>query len=106
VANNLGYAAEFGLTAAKGMAHLLPLLRIRSDESLSGCSRALRHPGEEYIQLQAQIDDVMPSSCLHRADECSGRLTKDPRYRSDRSVLLKMKTPEPTAFKTGRQFAA
>src|SRR5947208_12189582 len=30
-----GYAAEFGLTAAKGMAHLAPLLeRLRADESL------------------------------------------------------------------------
>jgi transposase len=30
-----GYAAEFGLTAAKGTAHLVPLLeRIEADESL------------------------------------------------------------------------
>ena len=40
-----GYAAEFGLTAAKGMAHLVPLLeRIQTDESLpdpgSGTVRA------------------------------------------------------------------
>ena len=32
-----GHAAEFGLTAAKGMAHLVPLLdRIQADESLAG----------------------------------------------------------------------
>jgi transposase len=35
-----GYAAEFGLTAAKGMAHLDPLLeRIQADESLPVAAR-------------------------------------------------------------------
>ena len=39
-----GYAAEFGLIAAKGMAHLNPLLdRIQADESLPAL--ALRGPG-------------------------------------------------------------
>jgi transposase len=37
-----GYAAEFGLAAAKGIAHLAPLLaRIQSDESLPGLAREL-----------------------------------------------------------------
>ena len=37
-----GYAAEFGLTAAKGMAHLLPLLeRIQADEGLPALAREL-----------------------------------------------------------------
>src|ERR687886_2566794 len=37
-----GYAAEFGLTAAKGMFHLGPLLeRIRIDESLPALAREL-----------------------------------------------------------------
>jgi transposase len=37
-----GYAAEFGLTAAKGMAHLDPLLdRIQADESLPSLARKL-----------------------------------------------------------------
>jgi transposase len=37
-----GYAAEFGLAAAKGIAHLVPLLdRIQADESLPGLAREL-----------------------------------------------------------------
>ena len=37
-----GHAAEFGLTAAKGMAHLVPLLdRIQADESLPAMARKL-----------------------------------------------------------------
>jgi transposase len=37
-----GYAAEFGLTAAKGMAHLAPLLeRTQADESLPALAREL-----------------------------------------------------------------
>jgi transposase len=41
-----GYAAEFGLTAAKGMAHLIPLLeRIAADENLPPLgSAAVRQP--------------------------------------------------------------
>ncbi len=60
-----GYAAEFGLTAAKGMAHLDPLLeRIQADESLPNATRELfALQAKEYAQLQAQIDDV---GCIHR----------------------------------------
>lgn len=37
-----GYAAEFGLTAARGMAQLVPLLeRIETDESLPALAREL-----------------------------------------------------------------
>jgi transposase len=37
-----GYAAEFGLTAAKGMAHLVSLLeRIQADENLAATAREL-----------------------------------------------------------------
>jgi len=50
-----GYAAEFGLTAAKGTAHLVPLLeRIQADESLAASARELfAMQATEYAQLQA-----------------------------------------------------
>ena len=50
-----GYAAEFGLSAAKGMAHLVPLLeRIYADESLPALARELfAAQAREYVQLQA-----------------------------------------------------
>jgi transposase len=42
-----GHAAEFGLAATKGMAHLIPLLeRIQADESLPALAREfVRHAG-------------------------------------------------------------
>src|SRR5450631_4867088 len=55
-----GYAAEFGLTAAKGRAHLVPLLeRIQADESVPALAQELfAAQAEEYAELQAKINDV------------------------------------------------
>jgi transposase len=104
-----GYAAEFGLTAAKGMAHLLPLLeRIQADESLPALARELfAMQAKDYEQLQAQIDEIDAKlAAWHRADECSSRLVKIPSVGPISAALLKMKTPDPAQFKSGRQFAA
>jgi transposase len=104
-----GYAAEFGLTAAKGTAHLIPLLeRTESDESLPALARELfASQAEEYRQLQAQIDDIDAKlTAWHRADACSQRLAKIPGVGAIGAVLLKMKTPDPAQFQSGRQFAA
>ena len=104
-----GYAAEFGLTAAKGEAHLNPLLmRIQADESLPALARELfAIQAEEYQQLRAQIDDVDARlMAWHRADECSRRLAKIPGVGPIGAALLIMKTPAPELFRSGRQFAA
>src|SRR2546428_9478733 len=104
-----GYAGEFGLTAAKGKAHLAPPLeRIHTDESLPALARELfAAQAKEYAQLQAQIDEVEARlMAWHRADECSRRLAKIPGVGPIGAVLLKMKTPEPELFRSGRQFAA
>src|SRR3954453_10011483 len=55
-----GYAAEFGLTAAKGIAPPVPLLdRIKADENLPALARELfAIQAKEHAQLQTQIDDV------------------------------------------------
>jgi transposase len=104
-----GYAAEFGLTAAKGMAHLAPLLdRIQADETLPALARELfANQAEEYRQLQAQIDAVEAKvTAWYRADQCSRRLAKIPSVGPIGAVLLRMKAPDPTQFRSGRQFAA
>ena len=104
-----GYAAEFGLTAAKGLAHLVVLLdRIQADESLPARARELfAMQATEYTQLQAQIDEVDAKlMACHRADECSRRLAKIPSVGPIGAMLLRMKTPEPELFRSGRQFAA
>jgi transposase len=104
-----GNAAEFGLAAAKGMAHLVPLIeRIQADESLPALARELfAIQAEEYAQLQAQIAEVDAKlMAWHQADECSRRLAKIPGVGPIGAVLLRMKTPEPELFRSGRQFAA
>jgi len=104
-----GYAAEFGLTAAKGMAHLVPLLeRIQTDESLPASARELfAIQAKEYAQLQAQIAEIdVQLMARHRADECSRRLAKIPGIGPVGATLLRMKTPTPELFRSGRQFAA
>jgi transposase len=104
-----GYAAEFGLTAAKGIAHLVPLLeRIQADESLPPLARELfALQAQEYEQLRKQIDEVeLKLTAWHRADECSQRLAKIPGVGPIGAMLLKMKTPDPALFQSGRQFAA
>jgi len=104
-----GFAAEFGLTAAKGMAHLVPLLeRIQTDESLPALARGLfAIQAKEYEQLQSQIDEVDAElMARHRADDCSRRLAKIPGVGPIGAMLLTMKTPAPELFRSGRQFAA
>ena len=104
-----GHAAEFGLTAAKGMVHLVPLLeRIQADENLPALARELfAMQTKEYEQLQSQIDEVDAQlMARHRADECSRRLAKIPGVGPIGAMLLTMKTPEPELFRSGRQFAA
>jgi transposase len=104
-----GYAAEFGLTAAKGRAHLVPLLeRIKADESLPVLARELfAIQAQEYVDQQAQIDEVDAKlTAWHRSNECSQRLAKIPGIGPIGAVLLRMKTPAPELFRSGRQFAA
>ena len=104
-----GHAAELGLTAAKGMAHLVPPLeRIQADESLPALARELfAAQAKEYEQLQGQLDEVEAKlTAWHRADECSQHLAKILSVGPISAVLLRMKAPDPTQFRSGRQFAA
>ena len=104
-----GHAAEFGVTAARGLAHLVPLLeRLRADESLPVLARDLfAIQAKEYAQLQERIAEVEAKLMdWHRGDECSRRLAKIPGIGPIGAVLLTMKTPAPELFRSGRQFAA
>jgi transposase len=104
-----GYAAEFGLTAAKGMAHLAQLLeRIQADEGVPALARELfAIQAKEYEQMEQQIDEVDAKlMAWHRANECSRRLAKIPGVGPVAAAMLLMKTPAPELFRSGRQFAA
>jgi transposase len=91
------------------MAHLVPLLeRIEADESLPALARELfAIQAKEYAQLQARIGEIdVRLTTWHRVDECSQRLAKIPGVGPIGAVLLRMKTPQPELFQSGRQFAA
>src|SRR6266496_2900840 len=101
--------ASSALQPPRGRLTSIPLLeRIHADESLPTLAPELfAAQAKEYAQLQAQIDEVEARlMAWHRADECSRRLAKIPGVGPIGAVLLKMKTPEPELFRSGRQFAA
>lgn len=104
-----GYAAEFGIVAAKGRAKIEPLLRrLEADETVPALARALfAEQAREYRQLTARLEAVDAElMAWHRANETSRRLAQIPGVGPVIASLLTMKTPDPTAFRSGRQFAA
>jgi transposase len=104
-----GHAAEFGLTAARGLEKLEPLLaRIAGDETLPALARALfAELAREYAQLQDRVRRIEARlMAWHRADALSRELARLPGVGPVVASMLVMKTPEPAAFASGRAFAA
>jgi len=104
-----GYAAEFGLTAAKGICRVEVLLAdIACDNTLPQLARDLfAIHRREYELLQVEIEKVEARLMeWHRKDECSQRLSRIPGVGPIGASLLMMKTPDPRLLKSGRDFAA
>lgn len=104
-----GYAAEFGITEAKGLDKIEPLLaRIAQDESVPALARDLfMLQGREYAQLQVELKAIEARlRAWHRANADSQRLAKIPGVGPIGATALVMKTPDPRAFPSGRHFAA
>ncbi len=104
-----GYAAEFGLVTATGLAKIKPLLaRIAIGESVPPLARHLFDIlGEEYRALEARIDKTEAMlMAFHREDETSKRLAEVPAIGPIGATLLSIKTPDAKAFRSGRDFAA
>ena len=104
-----GYAAEFGLTAAKGLDKIEPLLaRIAQDESLPALAREMfAIEGREYAQLQVKLKAIEAKlMAWHRANAASRRLAQIPGVGPIGATALVMKAPDPGAFPSGRHFAA
>jgi transposase len=104
-----GYAAEFGVTAAKGLDKIEALLaRIAQDESLPALARELLAiQGQHYAQLQIEVK-ALDAKLLawHRANACSRRLAEIPGIGPIGATALVMKTPDPGVFPSARHFAA
>ena len=104
-----GYAAEFGLIAAKGLGKIEPLLvRIAQDESLPPMARELfAMQGRDYAQLHGELKAIEARLLAwHRANALSRRLARIPSVGPIIATTLVMKTPDPHAFRSGRHYAA
>jgi transposase len=104
-----GYAAEFGLIAAKGLVKVEPLLaQISQDESLPVLAREMfTLQGRDYARLQIELKAVEVRLMVwHRANADSWRLAKIPGIGPIGATTLVMKAPNPQLFPSGRHFAA
>lgn len=104
-----GYAAEFGLIAAKGLAQIEPLLeRIEAAAAVPQLAKELFGVlAQEYRGLAAKIAKLEKQlMAWHRKDETSKRLAQIPGIGPVGATLLSIKVPDPKAFRSGRDFAA
>jgi transposase len=104
-----GYAAEFGLTAAKGLDKIEPLLaRIAASTELPKLAKELfAFHGREYAQLQRQIVKIEARlMARHKDNELCRRLVEVPSIGPIGAMLLAMKVTNAHAFRCGRDFSA
>jgi transposase len=104
-----GYAAEFGLIAAKGLVKVEPLLAdIARDESLPALAREMfTLQGRDYARLKVELKAVEARlMAWHRANPDSWRLAKIPGIGPIGATTLVMKVPDPGQFPSGRHLAA
>ena len=104
-----GYAAEFGLVAAKGLDKIEPLLaRIATDTTLPALAKELFAAlAEDYAELKLRLRTIEAKlMAWHRQNEPSRRLAEVPAIGPIGASLLVMKVPDPQAFRSGRDFAA
>src|ERR1700726_4636435 len=104
-----GYAAEFGLTAAKGLDKIEPLLlQIAQDEVVPESARELlAFQGRDYARLQIELKAIEARlMAWHRANADSRRLAQIPGVGPIGATALVMKAPDPRLFRSSRHFAA
>jgi transposase len=104
-----GYAAEFGLVAAKGNDKIeLLLVRIAGDENLPPLAKDLFVTlGNEYARLKPELRRIEAKlMAWHRGNELSRRLAEIPSVGPIGATLSVMKVGNPQAFRSGRDFSA
>ena len=104
-----GHAAEFGWTVAKGLdkiALLLTQLAAAADVP-DLAKRLFARDGTRFSQLQEEIAELdREVAAWRRNDEVGRRLAQLPGIGELGSMMLPLKTPDPSGFKSGRDFAA
>jgi len=104
-----GHAAEFGLSAAKGLDKIEPLLaRIAQAQTVPALAKELFATlGREYARLQVEIRKIEAKlMSWHKHNELSRRLVEIPGVGPIGASLAVMKVPDPPAFRCGRDFSA
>jgi transposase len=104
-----GYAAEFGLTAAKGLDKIEPLLaRIAADARLPALAKELfATHAREYARLKMELQKIEAElMAWHKHNEVSRRLVEVPGVGPIGASLSVMKVPDPKAYRCGRDFSA
>jgi transposase len=104
-----GYAAEFGLTAAKGLDKIAPLLaRIAGDRELPELAKELfATHGKEYARLKTELETIEAKMLAwHKHHEASRRLVEIAGVGPIGASLTAMKVADPHAFRSGRDFSA
>jgi transposase len=104
-----GYAAEFGVTAAKGLYNIKPLLdRITADPKVPELAKELFATcAEEYARLQTDLRKLEAQlMAWHKRNEASRRLAEIPGVGPIGASLTVMKLADPGAFSCGRDFSA
>lgn len=106
-----GHLAEFGIITAQGPHKLAALLEAMREEETPGLPDIAR---AALISLMAQLDNLAAEirtlerrlMVWHRADETSQRLETIPGVGLITATALSASIPDPSVFKSGRQFAA
>ena len=104
-----GYAAEFGVVAAKGLNKIEPLLaRLESDPAVPETAKQLfAAHGQEYAALKAEVREIEAKLVAwHRQNELSRRLAEVPTIGPIGACLLVTKVTDPQAFRCGRDLSA
>jgi transposase len=104
-----GYAAEFGVVAPKGLCKVEALLeRIAGATTVPILARQLfAGLSAQYAEVRARFEAVDAKLLTwHRDNPVSVALAEIPGVGPIGASLLVMKTPDPQAFRSGRQFAA
>jgi len=104
-----GHAAEFGLIAAKGASHVAALLEtLQADETIPALARdVFAGLAEDHAHVEARLGAVDAAlRAWHKGSAVAQRLTQIPGIGPVIASMLAMKTPDPKAFASGRDFAA
>lgn len=104
-----GQAAEFGLTTAKGLGKVAPLLaRIADDKALPETARqAFALLGRQLEAVDKEIGALDAKlKAWHRTSETSKRLTGIYGIGQKIATTMTMKVTDPQLFRSGRHFAS